>query len=641
MCGIYGCLRKNDNVSTLVYKGLTILKNRGYDSCGLFLTNTTNNLEEFQFKLGIDGELIKSYSNNNIFDILKYELDKDDTVFNLGFGHTRWATHGPKTDHNSHPHVSNSGQFIIVHNGIVSNYNTLKETYLKSYKFNSDTDTEVIVNMIEELYKRQLKKYCLNKDINFIDILKDLTSNYLEGTWACLIYNRLKPNCLFFMKNGCPLVIGKNNNSIILTSEPSGFMNMVENYILLDDQNVGFIEDTCETIFTTGNYKEYPLYAIKESDYILETKYTYWLLKEIEEQVNLNVLIDPLTNKNRLTTELVNNSEYDYKWLFSKKDIFILGCGSSYYAGLLVENHFRNLNIFRYIRVIDAGEFDESYVKNIDNLHDLLVIFISQSGETRDLIVAHKVIEKYKIKTLGIINVIGSLLSTKMGYNLYTNCGKENSVASTKSFTSQVLVCTLFGLWKQLYDNQKIFSNRYSLQHYTSDFSMLSNDIKTVIDMKPYFSNIAHKIVKNGLKSLFLLGKDDLHAVALEGALKIKEISYFHAEGFSLTSLKHGPYSLIEHNTPIIVLYRTRNHSVKSVLEEVKTRGAYVIEICCEKELNSTSIDNNDILFIPNSKLFYPILATISIQLIAYYMSIEQCINPDTPRNLAKVVTVD
>jgi glucosamine--fructose-6-phosphate aminotransferase (isomerizing) len=647
MCGIYGCLTKNKSVATHVYDGLSMLKNRGYDSCGIFLTNTNIDISynyEFIYKIGIDGFNITEYPRRDIFDILNEKLTniRSCVFYNLGFGHTRWATHGPKTDNNSHPHESNSKQFIIVHNGIVSNYNILKEKYLSNYKFYSNTDTEVIVNMIEELYKNTTEENSNIKNITFIDLLVDLTTNYLEGTWACLIYNKKEPHRLYFIKNGCPLIIGKNENIIILTSEPSGFRNMVSDYILLDDQNVGFVEDNCETVFTSGKYKKYILYPIDESDYILEQKYSYWLLKEIEEQQKLKVLIDPLTNKKRLEINLLNYEKNLNKLLFEKKDIFILGCGSSYYAGLLTENYFRNLNIFRYIRVIDAGEFDESYIKNIDNKDELLVLCISQSGETRDLIVAHNILEKHKIHTVGIINVIGSLLSTKTNFNIYTNCGKENSVASTKSFTSQVIVCLLFGLWKKIYnENHLNMSNTsLSLLNYENDFITLKKDIQILIDNKKNLCfYYAEQICNNGLKSMFLLGKDDLHAVALEGALKIKEVSYFHAEGFSLTSLKHGPYSLIEYNTPIIVIYRTKNHSVKSVLEEIKTRGAYVIEISCKHD--NTHDTNNNVISVPNSTMFYPILSTIIIQLIAYYMSVIQGINPDTPRNLAKVVTVD
>jgi glucosamine--fructose-6-phosphate aminotransferase (isomerizing) len=363
------------------------------------------------------------------------------------------------------------------------------------------------------------------------------------------------------------------------------------------------------------------------------------MLKEIEDQLKLNTLIDPLVNMPRFNKDGIN---FNIDFLTNKKYLYILGCGSSFYAGLLAENIYRKLSIFKFINVIDAGEFNSSYLELIENPEDdLLVIYISQSGETRDLILASDICHKYSsnIKTIGIINVIGSLLSTKTNYNIYTNCGKVNSVASTKSFTSQVLACSLLGLYKyQLLNTYKNPSETHFISHFSkvyNDISILQSDISKILQQKDHIKNIAKKIIINSNRNMFLLGKDNLHGIALEGALKIKEVSYFHAEGFNLTSLKHGPYSLIEHLTPIIVLYNELNHSVKSVIEEIKTRDAFVIEIshCADPTENN--------IIIPFNETFYPILSVISLQLLAYYMSIEQGINPDTPRNLAKVVTVD
>jgi len=652
MCGIYGCI-KNDfsnnsiDIPDIIFKGLNILKNRGYDSCGIYLT-TNLNINSQIIKLGIDGDIIKTKENNKktIFDILNENIQnnleiKNSRLYSIGFGHTRWATHGGKTDFNSHPHISNNKQFILVHNGIVSNFNTLKEIYLANYNFSSTTDSEVIVNMIQYLYENENSKNNYKK--TFLDILYDLTNLYLNGTWACIIYNIEEKDKLYFIKNGCPLVIGKTNEMFILTSEPSGFMNLVDNYTYLEDGCIGYIDinniNTNDKLFVKGNYKLFNIIKLKETDIKLDSKYDYWMHKEIEDQLKLDTLIDPLVNMPRFSKDGIN---FNIDFLENKKYLYILGCGSSFYAGLLAENIYRKLGIFKFINVIDAGEFNSSYLELIDNPDkDLLVIYISQSGETRDLIVASEICYKYNsnIKTIGIINVIGSLLSTKTNYNIYTNCGKENSVASTKSFTSQVLACSLLGLYKyQLLNTNKNPSETHFLTYYSTvynDISILQLDISKILQQKEHIRKIAKKIILNNNHNLFLLGKDNLHGIALEGALKIKEVSYFHAEGFNLTSLKHGPYSLIKHLTPIIVLYNELNHSVKSVIEEIKTREAFVIEI----SHSADSTENN--IIVPFNRTFYPILTVISLQLLAYYMSIEQGINPDTPRNLAKVVTVD
>uniref|UniRef100_A0A6C0IU22 glutamine--fructose-6-phosphate transaminase (isomerizing) n=1 Tax=viral metagenome TaxID=1070528 RepID=A0A6C0IU22_9ZZZZ len=643
MCGIYGCI-KNDfsnnsiDISTIILKGLNILKNRGYDSCGIYLNNSNSNSNSSQIiKLGIDGDIIKLKENANktIFDVLdnlfvRNNLAFENSLYTLGFGHTRWATHGAKTDYNSHPHVSNNKQFILVHNGIVSNFNTLKEIYLSNYTFSSTTDSEVIVNMIEYLYKQD------EINTSLLDVLNILTKLYLNGTWACIIHNIKEPNKLYFIKNGCPLVIGKtkNDSMYILTSEPSGFMNLVDNYFSLEDGCVGYIGTN--ELFISGDYNQFDTIKLNDTDLTLDPKYKFWMYKEIKDQMKLDVFIDPLVNMPRFTKDQILFNINGL--LTNKKYLYILGCGSSFYAGLLAENMYRKLGIFKFINVIDAGEFNSSYLKLIDEPEEnLLVMYISQSGETRDLIVASDICHKYNpnIKTIGIINVIGSLLSTKTSYNIYTNCGKENSVASTKSFTSQVIACNLFGLYTY---QLKHYLEYHFLTYYDkvyNDLSILQLDISKVLQQKDHIQQIAKKIIANKTRNMFILGKDNLHGIALEGALKIKEVSYFHAEGFNLTSLKHGPYSLIESNTPIIVLYNELNHSVKSVIEEIKTREAFVIEIS-----HSTDLTENNIL-VSFNETFYPILTTICLQLLAYYMSIEQGINPDTPRNLAKVVTVD
>jgi len=637
MCGIFGCLKIKKNnleVYNLVINALNLLKNRGYDSCGIYLCN----YEKYKYitKLGIDGEIIKDESSSDIFEILEkniLELENKN-IFTIGIGHTRWATHGGKTDYNSHPHSSNDEAITLVHNGIISNCNELKEKYLSNYFFKSSTDTEVIVNMIQYLILE-------NPENLFVQILEKLIK-LLSGTWACIIHNNKEPNRVYFIKNESPLLISKNDNYIFLTSEPSGFMNLTETYILLREQTYGYIENNGE-IKIFGEYKELQLIKSSNNDIKLPNEYANWMIKEINDQMKLSVLLDPITNKYRYNQQ---NVLLNFDFIKSCKYLYIIACGSSYYAGIIASNYFRYTKAFEFVNVYDGGEFTKAHLEAISNPEkNLLVILISQSGETRDLNIATTICREYsekrsklnnnfqnEIKIIGIINVIGSLISRRTIDNFYTNCGRENSVASTKSCTSQILACLLLAIYKAELNNN--LKNELKKKFF-SDLDKLELDIAQVINLNSNIEIIAKKILLKNKFNMFLLGKDELHGSALEGALKIKEISYIHAEGFNITALKHGPYALIEDNTPIIILYKDRDHYAKSIIEETKTRGAYVIEI------SSCALNNEDSIILPINKTFTGLLAVIALQLLAYNLSIMKGINPDRPRNLAKVVTVD
>ena len=658
MCGIFGCI-KNNNISlpNLIINALNLLKNRGYDSCGIYLNNYTQ--KEIVIKLGIDGEIIKNKDTKDIFEYVENEINliQNKDSYSVGIGHTRWATHGFKTDFNSHPHQSNDKSLILVHNGIISNYEELKVKYLNNYKFESQTDSEVIVNMLQ--YLRNLKP-----DILFTDILKELTE-ILEGTWACIIHDKNDFNKIYFMKNENPLLIGTNENLVMLTSEPSGFMNLVDSYILLREKTYGYIDNTgIKNIY--GDFKELKLIKSNNNDIKLSEAYPNWMLKEIYDQLNLDVLIDPITNQIRYNDQ---NILLDFEFIKDCKYLYIIACGSSYYAGVIASNYFRYTKAFEFINVIDGGEFTKTHLEAINNPEqDLLIILISQSGETRDLNLATticrefssnrklnlkvnnllnnspeftinvepKYIENYvkndEIKILGIINVIGSLISRRTIDNFYTNCGRENAVASTKSCTSQIIACLLLAIYKSELNKNLSLNLR---NQFLNDLKNLKKDIDDTINLKENIKQIAYNILSKNKKSLFLLGKDELFGAALEGALKIKEIAYIHAEGFNISALKHGPYALIEQDTPIIIIYKTRDHFIKSIVEEIKTRGAFVIEI------SPFVLDNENSIKINFNKTFTGLISVIVLQLLSYYLSILQEIDPDRPRNLAKVVTVD
>jgi glucosamine--fructose-6-phosphate aminotransferase (isomerizing) len=683
MCGIFGIVKNknssdNINISKLLINALNLLKNRGYDSCGIYLTDDKKDLY-FLKKYGIDGKYLKEKNINNtkiepneIFKILEKDILEIDIKidYKIGIGHTRWATHGGKTDENSHPHFSNNNKIKLVHNGIVSNYSELKEKYLSNYNFKSSTDTEVIANMIQYLKEQ-------NKFESMENVLSAL-SELLVGTWACLISDSDNPDKLYFMKNENPLLIGKNDDLTILTSEPSGFMNLISKYILLRDKTFGSI-DSNGLINIIGEYKELDLIKSSDNDIILNPQFAHWMYKEIHDQAKLDVLFDPITNKLRYSqTDVL----FNYQFIKPCKYLYIIACGSSYYAGLIASNYFRYTKAFEFVNVYDGGEFTRAHLEAIDNPEEnLLVLLISQSGETRDLNIATTICREFssnrknilepnkllksnefnlissnhsnielnrfeinsnnieldktgEIKIIGIINVIGSLISRRTIDNIYTNCGRENAVASTKSCTSQILACLLLAIYKSEL-NQKL--NITLKNKFLNDLNRLETDILQLINYsETKIKSIASSILEKNKSSIFLLGKDELHGSALEGALKIKEIAYIHAEGFNISALKHGPYALIESDTPIIIIYKNRDHFVKSIVEETKTRGAFVIEIspdCLENDPNS--------ILLPSNKTFTGLLSVIVLQLVSYHLSISKGINPDMPRNLAKVVTVD
>jgi glucosamine--fructose-6-phosphate aminotransferase (isomerizing) len=473
------------------------------------------------------------------------------------------------------------------------------------------------------------------------------------------------------MKNESPLLIGLKDDLMILTSEPSGFMNLVDNYLLLREKTYGYVSNNIFKIY--GDYKELPLLKNTDDDIKLPEYFSHWMRKEIQDQTKLNVLINPLTKNLRYNQ---SNILFDMEFIKPCKYLYIIACGSSYYAGLIASNYFRFTKAFEFVNVYDGGDFSRVHLEAIENPErDLLVVLISQSGETRDLNIATTICREYssnrinilepnkliansdpmnilmdnnykteltktdftntdanEIKIIGIINVIGSLISRRTIDNIYTNCGRENAVASTKSCTSQILACLLLSIYKAEL-NGKLDNNIKN--KFLTDLNRLETDIINTIELEDKIKELAKILLKTNIKSMFLLGKDELHGSALEGALKIKEIAYIHAEGFHISALKHGPYAMIEKDTPIILLYKQRDHFVKSIVEEIKTRGAFVVEISS----NATNIDNN--LVLPNNKTFTGLIAVIALQLLSYHLSIEKNINPDMPRNLAKVVTVD
>jgi glucosamine--fructose-6-phosphate aminotransferase (isomerizing) len=620
MCGIFGIVlnNNNENIYNLIINGLIQLQNRGYDSAGLCV------IKNNKFEVNKCASTNKINALDKLIDMKHIKESKEDIY--IGIGHNRWATHGVKNDTNAHPHLSGDANFVIVHNGIIENYNEIKQKLIKEgFVFNSQTDTEVIVNLLQYNYNNLAST-------NIIDIIK-LTIEELRGTYGLLIQSLYEPNKLYCVRNGSPLLIGQNEEEVIVTSEQSGFCNKMSNYITLHNDDICVITKTENNIVinTSHNY-------IKKNVTIVDSNltphpYNHWTLKEINEQpdVILNSINKGGRIKNASEVKLGGLEQYVDN-LKNIDNIIILGCGTSYFAGLYGMYFFKQLCQFNTVQVFDGAEFNEQDIPIIGNTAFILV---SQSGETKDL---HRCIEISKnnnITTIGIVNVVDSLIAREVDCGIYCNAGKEVGVASTKAFTSQVVCLSMAAIWFSTLQN----INEKKRVRMVSDLHNLSADIKLTLELCS--ENTKEYITKFNKSNMFLLGKGSDEFIAKEGALKIKEISYIHSEGYSSSSLKHGPFALLDENFPVIILNMDQTHRAKTLncYQEVSSRNAPVLLIT--NDISISSEVSCDIIYVPENKSYASLLGIIPIQLLAYYLSINKGINPDKPKNLAKVVTVE
>lgn len=618
MCGIYGLvLSKNENIYELIINGLIQLQNRGYDSSGLSILNNNNNTFE-----------VVKYASTDIMNSLDklYALKKEisDESF-IGMGHNRWATHGIKDDINAHPHLSNNKKFVIVHNGIIENYSKLKaELIQKGYYFISQTDTEVIVNLIEY-------NYTIYND-TFEAIKK--TIEVLEGTYGLIIQSINDKNKLYCVRNGSPLLIGQNEDKVIITSEQSGFCNMVKNYITLHNDDICVVEkkeNNTIIINTTNTYLKKKISSVTTE--LTPHPFNHWTLKEINEQPNtvINAINKGGRIKNQSEVKL-GGLEQNIHILKEINNIIILGCGTSYFAGLYGMYYFKQICNFNTVQVFDGADFNDI---DLPKLGNTCIILISQSGETKDLHRCISIAKNNSITTIGIINVVDSLIAREVDCGIYCNAGKEVGVASTKAFTSQVVCLNLISIWFAQIHN---ISEKKRIKM-IRDLHNLSNDIKNTIES----CDIETKKIAENMKetNMFLIGKGSDEYIAKEGSLKIKEISYIHSEGYSSSSLKHGPFALLDEHFPVIIINLDQAHKTKTLncYQEVASRKSPIIFIT--NDVTITKDIDSEILVVPENKTFASLLGIIPIQLLAYYLSVERGINPDKPKNLAKVVTVE
>jgi len=624
MCGIFGILTNTVDVREKILDGLKQLQNRGYDSCGMGL------LEDGNF-------LIKKYTqdiprNISALDELRVNSKKLKNQYTIGIGHNRWATHGEKSDKNTHPHISNNGKFMIVHNGIIENYGIIKKRLLdnENYDFKSQTDTEVIVALLE---------YHYNNNKSTIDTINE-TIGELVGTYGLVIMNIEEPDKMYCVRNGSPILVGLTDDTCIITSEQSGFCNQMNTYITLENDDICCISRDISGIHldTDVKYNKRNLTIGKRE--LTPAPYNHWTIKEIHEQ--------PLTVQNAINLggRIKNESEVKLGGLDSEsksleqiENIIILGCGSSFNAGECGAYFMKLLCKFNSVQVIDGAEL--TYY-DLPNKGKTGFILISQSGETKDLHRCMKIANENNIITIGVINVVDSLIARETDCGIYCNSGIEVGVASTKSFISQVVCMSLISLW---------FSEKHKTEEnirkkVIKSLRNLSNDIAhTLENVEPIITPNLPNLNLLTINSMFILGKGCDAFISNEGALKIKELTYIHSEGYSASALKHGPFALLTEDTPVLLLNCNKTYSSKimNCYEEVSSRNAPVLLITDNSDImeNMEKKEKNLIITVTNNEYYGFILGLIPLQLLSYYIALNKGYNPDTPRNLAKVVTVE
>jgi len=611
MCGIVGYIGHRDVYSVLI-TGLKRLEYRGYDSAGVAILNDTPHIYKCKGKVSdlenhINGKPIKG---------------------NIGIGHTRWATHGEPNDINAHPHKSYKGKFILIHNGIIENYAILKERLSnRGITFKSDTDSEVLVNLIEYIYM---------KGSVSAEVAVRLALNKVEGAYGIVVMCTDEPDKLIAARKGSPLVIGVGIDEYFLASDATPIVEYTNSVIYLSDQNVAVITRSELVLKTIKNIPLTPI--IQKIDLeigeIDKGGYEHFMLKEIFEQPRS--ILD--TFRGRIKgpgSELHLGGLYDViPRLVETKRIIIIGCGTSWHAGLVGEYLFEDLARVS-VEVEYASEF--RYRHPIINKDDV-VIAISQSGETADTLAAIKMAKEAGALVLGICNVVGSSIPRETDAGVYTHAGPEIGVASTKAFTAQVTVLAMMAI--MVARKRNLLSDE-AYQHYIKELSEVPEKIEKILTQHNNIKKLSD-IYKN-VNNFLYLGRGYLFPVALEGALKLKEISYIHAEGYPAAEMKHGPIALIDENMPVVFMAIKDNSYDKIVsnMQEVVARKGNVIAIVNEGDTIIKAMANHVIEIPESDAVFSPLLAVVPLQLLSYYIAVMRGCNVDQPRNLAKSVTVE
>ena len=613
MCGIVAYLGQQ-NAYEIIIKGLQRLEYRGYDSAGIALHQK--------------GDIHVFKQKGKVKDLQNFIADKD-TSSGLGIGHTRWATHGLPNDTNAHPHQSGNKQISLVHNGIIENYAVLKqELEQRGHQFLSETDTEVLVHLIEDIQEKS--------KLSLFEAVRVALSEVV-GAYAIVVIDKANPNQLIAARKSSPLVIGIGENEYFLASDATPIVEYTKNVIYLDDDEIALINlSKGLTLKTISNEIKTPY--IQELEMQLEALekggYEHFMLKEIYEQPQS--ILDSMRGRisvNQSHVGLGGIKNYEEKLLNANRLIFV-ACGTSWHAGLVGEYLFEEIARIP-VEVEYASEF--RYRNPIINENDV-VIAISQSGETADTLAAIKIAKERKATIIGICNVVGSSISRETDCGSYTHAGPEIGVASTKAFTAQVTILTLMAM---MIGKRKGTINAEKFNRLVVEMNTIPEKLKTVLKQDKLIEKIA-KIYHESTNALYL-GRGINFPLALEGALKLKEISYIHAEGYPAAEMKHGPIALIDEEMPVFVI-ATKDSSYEKIvsnIQEVKARKGKIIAIVSEGDTEVKKIADHYIEIPKCDELLVPLLATVPLQLLSYHIAVMRGCNVDQPRNLAKSVTVE
>ena len=615
MCGIVGYIGHREAYPVVV-QGLERLEYRGYDSAGIALYDGT--------------DLKVSKTKGKVAD-LRAKLESEmTTTGGIGIGHTRWATHGVPNDVNSHPHFSNSGDLVIIHNGIIENYDALRQELInRGYTFESDTDTEVLVNLIEDVKKNENVK--LGKAVQ-------IALNQTIGAYAIAVFDKTKPDEIVVARLGSPLAIGVGKDEFFIASDATPFIEYTNKTIYLKDGEMAVIR----------NHKKLKVRKIKDDSlvvpYIEELKlnleqiekggYDHFMLKEIYEQPQ--AITDTFRGRMLVKEGIIKMAGIDdnIEKFKNARRIIIIACGTSWHAGLVAE-----YVIEEFARIpVEVEYASEFRYRNPVVFKDDVVIAISQSGETADTMAAIKLAKKQGAFVFGICNVVGSSISRITDAGAYTHAGPEIGVASTKAFTTQITILTLIAL-KLARETGKMPDSEF--RKYLQELERIPGKVEKALLCNDQAEVVAAQY-KDAPNALYL-GRGYNFPVALEGALKLKEISYIHAEGYPAAEMKHGPIALIDEMMPVFVIAMKKGHYEKVVsnIEEIKARSGKIIGIVTEGDTEVKRLADHVIEIPETLEPLTPILATIPLQLLSYHIALMLDKNVDQPRNLAKSVTVE
>jgi len=612
MCGIVGYIGNREAYPILI-KGLKRLEYRGYDSAGIALLN---------------GGMTVFKKAGKVSDLEKI-VDPSHTAATIGIGHTRWATHGEPNDVNAHPQLSQSGDLAIIHNGIIENYSALKEALkVRGYTFKSDTDTEVLVNLIEEVQKQE--NTALENAVR-------IALNEVVGAYAIVVLNRKNPDQLIAARKGSPMVIGIGQDEFFIASDASPIIEFTQNVVYLEEQEYAEINRNGRYIIRTlGNVKKSP--EIKKLEFSLEKiekgGFEHFMLKEIYEQPK--AIADSLRGRMNAQQGWIKLSGVDeYMTRINKAERFIItACGTSWHSGLIGEHMMEDL-----ARVPTEVEYASEFRYRNPIIRESDVVFaISQSGETADTLAAISLAKERMALIYGVCNVIGSSIARTVHTGSYTHAGPEIGVASTKAFSTQVSLITLIALQIAVVKGTIPMSKFREILYELED---IPKKIEETLALDAQIKEIA-AIYKDATNFLYL-GRGYNFPVALEGALKMKEISYIHAEGYPAAEMKHGPIALIDENMPVVFLATNKSayEKIVSNVQEVKARKGKIIAVVHKGDTQIRALADHIIEVPETEEILSPLITIVPLQLLAYHVAIMRGCNVDQPRNLAKSVTVE